>query len=250
VVDAVHEPVLQRVVVSGDLLARRLFHPRNLLDIGCGPGTFGAYLGSRLGIREVHGVDFIPELVDEATRNGIHASVLDLDRQDVPYADGTFDAVFAGEVIEHLTDPDHLLAEAARVLAPGGAFVLSTPNLAGWMNRIALLAGWTPIFMDTGKREIYGRPGFMAAGGPRTPQGHLMVMTNRALHEMVEAHGFSVYGAVPVGLRGNMPDAELGRGSLLRRALLRPAIALDDLLSHRETLATGVVLGLARVATR
>lgn len=46
----------------------------------------------------------------------------------VPFRDASFDALFAGELIEHLTDPVTGLREFARVLKPGGTLILTTPN--------------------------------------------------------------------------------------------------------------------------
>lgn len=51
-------------------------------------------------------------------------------------------------MIEHLYNPDILLAEIHRVLKPGGTLVLSTPNLASWVNRILLLFGRFPRGMS------------------------------------------------------------------------------------------------------
>lgn len=46
----------------------------------------------------------------------------------LPFDDGSFDAVYAGEIIEHVPDPLEALAEWRRVLAPGGTLILTTPN--------------------------------------------------------------------------------------------------------------------------
>ncbi len=59
----------------------------------------------------------------------------------IPYPDDSFDVVSAGEVIEHIYDPDRLLAETRRVLRPGGHVVLTTPNLQAWYNRALFVAG-------------------------------------------------------------------------------------------------------------
>ncbi len=56
------------------------------------------------------------------------------DAADLPFGDGEFDAVFAGEIIEHLPDPREGLREWLRVLRPGGVLIMSTPNLRRLMN--------------------------------------------------------------------------------------------------------------------
>ena len=62
----------------------------------------------------------------------------------VPLADGVVDLVFALEIIEHLTSPSHLLAEAFRVLAPGAHLVITTPNVTRIGNVFKLLVGRSP----------------------------------------------------------------------------------------------------------
>ena len=50
------------------------------------------------------------------------------DAATVPFGDAQFDAVFAGEVIEHVTDVRQTLREWWRVLKPGGVAIITTPN--------------------------------------------------------------------------------------------------------------------------
>lgn len=50
------------------------------------------------------------------------------DATHLPFDDGAFDTVYAGEIIEHVTDPMEALAEWRRVLAPGGTLIMTTPN--------------------------------------------------------------------------------------------------------------------------
>ena len=66
----------------------------------------------------------------------------------LPISNACLDAVFAGEIIEHLVDTDSFIAEIARVLRPGGHAVITTPNLASFENRLRLLAGIYPIWVD------------------------------------------------------------------------------------------------------
>lgn len=48
----------------------------------------------------------------------------------VPFADGTFDAVIATEILEHLISPLELISEGARLLREGGLFIITTPNVS------------------------------------------------------------------------------------------------------------------------
>ena len=61
----------------------------------------------------------------------------------VPLAEGAARLVFALEIIEHLTSPFHLLAEAYRILQPGGCIVITTPNVTRIGNVMKLLVGRT-----------------------------------------------------------------------------------------------------------
>ncbi|MFL5801273.1 MAG: class I SAM-dependent methyltransferase [Roseiflexaceae bacterium] len=52
------------------------------------------------------------------------------------YAENSFDIVLMGDVIEHLRDPLDLMRLVQRILKPGGAVIISTPNIAGWAGRL------------------------------------------------------------------------------------------------------------------
>ncbi len=98
-----------------------------VLDVGCGEGRFTSAL-MRAG-REAVGVDVAQEPLRRAhAREGE-----DLDLRLVPaegpwpLPDTSFDAVWAGEVLEHVADTAGWLSEVRRVLRSGGALVLSTP---------------------------------------------------------------------------------------------------------------------------
>lgn len=109
-----------------------------VLDVGCGEGRFTSALA--LAGREVVGIDVAQEPLRRArAREGAG----DLDLRLVPaegpwpLEDASFDAVWAGEVLEHVADTAGCLSEVRRVLRSGGALVLSTPA-HGPLTRLAL----------------------------------------------------------------------------------------------------------------
>lgn len=108
--------------------AARLAAAKRVLDAGCGTG-YGAAELARTAFR-VTGADIAAEAVNFARE---HYSLRNLNFEQasctaLPHRDATFDLVVAFEVIEHLDDWRGLLLEARRLLAPGGQFVVSTPN--------------------------------------------------------------------------------------------------------------------------
>src|SRR5439155_7421146 len=71
-----------------------------------------------------------------------HRSVRRLVRRDIsalPFADRSFDLVTANMVVEHLGDPEQQFREVARVLRPGGSFLLHTPNALGYPTMLGRL---------------------------------------------------------------------------------------------------------------
>lgn len=99
-----------------------------VLDLGCAYG-FLVEEACEAGFRAV-GVDASRFAVGEAARHAPHArgrlAVAHAER--LPFADASFDVVTAFDVLEHVPHPELLIAEAARVLRPGGLFAGATPD--------------------------------------------------------------------------------------------------------------------------
>jgi 2-polyprenyl-3-methyl-5-hydroxy-6-metoxy-1,4-benzoquinol methylase len=113
---------------------------RRVLDLGCRDGALTrVYAGGN----EVVGVDADRDALAEAARQGIETHWADLD-EPLDFADGSFDVVVAGELLEHLRDPHRLVADARRVLRPGGTLVASVPNAYRLKNRVLFLLGRPP----------------------------------------------------------------------------------------------------------
>jgi SAM-dependent methyltransferase len=111
---------------------------RRVLDIGCGEGQLSrraAGLGA-----DVTGIDPIAAQVTLATARAGGPTYLRGEAARLPFRSGGFDAVVACLVFEHLEEPDHAIAEVARVLARGGRFLfmLNHPLLqapgSGWVD--------------------------------------------------------------------------------------------------------------------
>ena len=88
----------------------------------------------------------------------------------------TADLVIALEVIEHLFDTDLFLSEIYRILKPKGILILSTPNLASLPNRLRLLFGGYPKYLE------YSRAG----------AGHIHLYTPTVISRQLTANSFKI----------------------------------------------------------
>jgi ubiquinone/menaquinone biosynthesis C-methylase UbiE len=113
---------------------------KTLLEIGSGYGTNLAEWIKRFGI-DGHGVE--PGNVGfdsgiRASRLLFEANGLDPDRiknasgEALPFGDESFDIVYSANVLEHTADPERVVAEALRVLKPGGIFHMEMPNFLSY----------------------------------------------------------------------------------------------------------------------
>ena len=91
--------------------------------------------------------------------------------------------------MEYLTNPDHALMGAKRILKKEGYMVISTSNLAWWLNRIVLLFGSQPYYTECSTIYNVGKL-FSKINEPLS--GHLRLYTLRALKQLLELHGYRV----------------------------------------------------------
>jgi SAM-dependent methyltransferase len=109
------------------LWARSLVAGRRVLDLGSGEGYGGALLAGSAAA--VTGVDIDEQAVAHSRANYPNVEFAVASATDLSgYADDAFEAVVAFEVIEHVAEQERVLAEVARVLAPGGLLIMSTPE--------------------------------------------------------------------------------------------------------------------------
>lgn len=142
----------------------------NLLEIGCLSGDFLLKL-NKIGWNCV-GIEF-----SDACTKGIEKG-LNILKHDVenglPFDSEVFDVVYAGELVEHLADTDAFIKEVFRVLKKGGKIIITTPNIASLINRILLLFGKYPRYLE------------YKTGGA----GHIHLYNLEKLRMQLEDHGF------------------------------------------------------------
>lgn len=154
---------------SRDIRATKPFGGLRLLDIGCGGGLVSEPL-ARLGFA-VTGIDAGEAMLevarDHAAASGIAVDYRQATAEDVAASGATYDAVLALEVVEHVADPTLFLATAARLVAPGGAFVGATINRTPKSFLFAVVGaeyvlGWLP--RGTHQWDKFRRPSELVAG--------------------------------------------------------------------------------------
>jgi 2-polyprenyl-3-methyl-5-hydroxy-6-metoxy-1,4-benzoquinol methylase len=188
-----HEKLLARVEPGG-----------RVLDVGCSAG----YLSRRLVERgsTVVGIELDEQAASQARRWCETVLTGDVETMELPFEPGSFDVVMCADLIEHLRDPLAFLGRVRPLLRPGGRIVLTTPNVANWTIRLALLFG---SFRYT-ERGILDRT-------------HTHLFTRKTLIECLEQAGYRVEDfdfTVPVPKLGT-PRVEAVAHAIAR---LRPSL--------------------------
>jgi 2-polyprenyl-3-methyl-5-hydroxy-6-metoxy-1,4-benzoquinol methylase len=143
--------------------------PGRLLDVGAGPG-FMVATARRRGWDAV-GID-VNEWAASYARSelGLDVRVGELDENS--FKGEQFDAVTMMDLVEHVPDPDQLLAQARRLVRPGGALALLTPDAGSPVSRL-LGSRWPEVskpgehmvlFSTKGLSHALTRHGFVATG--------------------------------------------------------------------------------------
>jgi methionine biosynthesis protein MetW len=179
-----------------------VFKDARIAELGCGDGSLVVEVANALGIRDIYGVDINNSVLKKATNKGIKVFKTDLNSDLLPFKDSFFDVVLMEEVIEHLVNPDNAIREAYRVLKAGGLFLVSTPNLAWWLNRLALLFGYQPYWSECS--TIYN-VGKFKRNQKQPLSGHLRLYTYKALKQLLELYGFQVIASKGVTYN-NLPS--------------------------------------------
>jgi SAM-dependent methyltransferase len=160
-------PVVRRLMAGFEGTLDELFaqaDAQSLLDVGCGEGVLTQQWAQRLGeARRVVGIDLDdPALhVEWAKRTAPNLEYRVMKAENLPFADGEFDAAAAIEVLEHVPDPEHTVAEMARVAQRW--LLVSVPREPLWRAlNMARGAYWKDLGNTPGHVNHWSKRSFVA----------------------------------------------------------------------------------------
>lgn len=156
-----------------DLLIGRVPEGASVLVVDGGPGMLARRLADR-GF-DVRMTDVSAHATERARKKELDARHVDTDDAPLPFEANTFGCVISDSAIEHRYYPEKAVAECARVLAPGGRFLLLVPNIGHWRQRLSMVFGSFPEIKD----------------GP-SDWCHLRHFGLPQLRGLVRAHGFRI----------------------------------------------------------
>lgn len=149
-----------------------------LLDIGCQDGKMSSII-SEEGFK-VYGIDIDDSLIEKATERfpEINFKCVDCGKE-LPFPNDFFDIVWAGDVIEHITDTDIFVNEINRILKKDGLFIMSTPYHGLIKNILIAVLNFEGHF------------------NPEFP--HYKFFTIKSLKNILEKRGFSIFTVNYIG---------------------------------------------------
>lgn len=190
-----------------------------LLDVGCGTGDLAAVF-MRHGW-QVSGIEPSLQAAQFAREAGIDAVNGTL--ADAPWEEGHFDAIIFNHSLEHIDEPAVALAQAARLLAPGGILAIAVPNFGSWHRR-AFGSAWFQLDLPRHLQHF--------------DRGSLAGLVRRAGLQPVAVSAASMrpspLGSLQYMLFGGMRYE--GRGFKVLAWLLAPLLLISDRLGEGDCL--------------
>ena len=179
-------------VLDARRISRLVPRDGSILDVGCGNGA--ALLAMReLGFTRLSGLEIDATAAQRARDSGLDVRCGEL--LDADFADGSFDLIRMGHVIEHVLDPVATLRRANRLLKPGGILMGETPN-TDCLDWKIFKRYWGPLHL------------------PR----HIFIFNDRNLRQALERSGFAdvemSYGLRTVGWSAGVQNLLADRAGL------------------------------------
>jgi len=185
----------ERVKISSDLILKysyllKKFPQLKIVDLGCGDGRAALKMIERLTkhnviLEKLFAIDINPTIKNS---DCIEVIKSDLNHAILPLEADSVHMVYSLETIEHLVNPVSFVKEVHRILIDNGIFVITTPNILAWYNRLLFPFGSLPIHYEVTEAKNYGR--LIARDGGTV--GHIRVFSTRAAKELLSDHGFNI----------------------------------------------------------
>lgn len=187
-----------------------------VLDVGCGAGMLGAYLTEKKGCT-VDGVDSDTSAIEISRATYRKTAVKNLETETLTdvFSTGEYDLIVVADVIEHLVNPDFLLAELKKLLKTDGKIIFSVPNITHVAAGFELLLG----------KFLYRNNGLL-------DNTHVKFYSKTSLLAKLEAFGFYAWEVDSVKLE--IDETEFSNNI----AKVFPRHWLKNLISHREDALT------------
>lgn len=144
-----------------------------VLDLGCGSGVITSNIKRSRPDLFVYGGDINNRLLAQARFLGTGVEFVFCDIYNIPFADGSFDAVIMIDLLEHVSDPDIALEEIRRVLKPKGLFCFSVPLEGDKFNLIGFIYHLLNINI-------------------KSKTGHLQLFSRKQVFDLLLSSGFSI----------------------------------------------------------
>jgi SAM-dependent methyltransferase len=157
-------PVVRRLMSGFESSLQELFElaaPRSLLDVGCGEGVLVHKWAQRLGEARVVGIDLEERSIQAgwAQRKAPNLEYRVMRAENLPFSGNEFDVVTAIEVLEHVPDPEHTLAEMTRCAER--RLLVSVPREPLWrMLNMARGAYWSDLGNTPGHLNHWSKRSF------------------------------------------------------------------------------------------
>jgi len=152
--------------------------PLRILDVGCAQGTLALLLAeaghqvTALDLRAPY-LEYARSRYEKGSISFVEGNVLELDLE------GSYDLIFANQILEHLVYPREMISGLMKLLSPGGRFVATTPSFHYLKSRL-------PSFTSLGDPEQYKDKQFFPDG-----DGHFFAYTSDELRSIAEQAGLS-----------------------------------------------------------
>jgi len=159
-------PVVRRLMSGFESALAELFAiaaPRSVLDVGCGEGVLVQRWARELAERRVVGIDLEEASIQQgwAEHTAPNLEYRVMEASNLPFAQDEFELASAIEVLEHVPDPEHTLAEMARCAR--GHLLVSVPREPLWrMLNMARGAYWSELGNTPGHVNHWSRRSFVS----------------------------------------------------------------------------------------